>query len=52
MTPATLPGSPIDGLRVIELTAGDAPVLQRFFEANPRLAFDRFNCPPTSRPPA
>jgi GNAT superfamily N-acetyltransferase len=35
MRPATLPGSPIDGLRAIELAASDAPLLQRFFEANP-----------------
>ena len=35
MKAATLPGCPIEGLRAIELTAGDAPVLQRLFDANP-----------------
>jgi len=33
--PAPLPASPIEGLRTIELGAGDAPQLQRFFDANP-----------------
>jgi len=35
MRPATLPASPIDGLHAIELSAGDAPLLQRLFDANP-----------------
>ncbi|MFO1303868.1 MAG: GNAT family acetyltransferase [Burkholderiales bacterium] len=30
-----LPASPIDDLRTVELLAGDAPLLQRFFDANP-----------------
>jgi GNAT superfamily N-acetyltransferase len=33
--PATLPASPIEGLRAVELTATDAPLLQRLFDANP-----------------
>jgi GNAT superfamily N-acetyltransferase len=35
MTPAPLPSSPIEGLRAIELGIEDAPLLQRFFDANP-----------------
>lgn len=31
----TLPASPLPGLRVIELTAGAEPLLQRFFDDNP-----------------
>ncbi len=30
-----LPTSPSPGLDIVELSSGDAPVLQRFFEANP-----------------
>jgi GNAT superfamily N-acetyltransferase len=30
-----LPGSPIPGLRTVELVAGSEPLLQRFFDANP-----------------
>jgi GNAT superfamily N-acetyltransferase len=30
-----LPGSPIPGLRPVELVAGSEPLLQRFFDANP-----------------
>jgi GNAT superfamily N-acetyltransferase len=33
--PAALPGSPVADLRTIELTPTDAPLLQRFFDANP-----------------
>ncbi|MEO8805928.1 MAG: GNAT family N-acetyltransferase [Burkholderiaceae bacterium] len=35
MLPASLPRSPIAGLRTVELGAEDEPMLQRFFEANP-----------------
>jgi GNAT superfamily N-acetyltransferase len=35
MTPANLPPSPLRGTRAIELGADDAPLLQRFFDANP-----------------
>lgn len=35
MPPAALPRSPIAGLRTVELGPNDAPMLQRFFEANP-----------------
>jgi GNAT superfamily N-acetyltransferase len=35
MTPAPLPASPIAALRAIELGEPDAPLLQRFFDANP-----------------
>lgn len=34
--PTTLLSSPIPGLRTIEITAVDEPLLQRFFEANPQ----------------
>lgn len=35
MPPTALPRSPIAGLRTLELGPHDAPMLQRFFEANP-----------------
>ena len=35
MTPATLPPSPVAGLRTIALTPDDAAPLQRFFDDNP-----------------
>lgn len=35
MRPGPLPGSPIDGLRAVELGVREAPLLQRFFDANP-----------------
>ena len=35
MTPATLPPSPVAGLRTVALTRGDAARLQRFFDDNP-----------------
>lgn len=35
MLPSTLPLSPCQGLRSIELTLDDEPMLQRFFDANP-----------------
>lgn len=35
MRPATLPASPLAGLRTVELTEADAPLLQRFHDANP-----------------
>jgi GNAT superfamily N-acetyltransferase len=34
-TLTVLPGSPIPGLRTVELVAGSEPLLQRFFDANP-----------------
>lgn len=35
MTPPALPSACVDGLRTVELGAGDEPLLQRFFDANP-----------------
>lgn len=35
MTQPPLPACAVDGLSVIELTAGHAPLLQEFFDANP-----------------
>ena len=32
---ATLPPSPIPGVRVVELGSGNEPLLQGFFDANP-----------------